>query len=122
MPSQSPALSFSESNTPTGASTLAQVLDRNEAVHDSVQQSATELIMINAVLKQEIPHPVQTGDVAHALQRTDELEVKISDAAQDMVQINKALAHEIDERVDLERELAQTKAALVQAQNSQEKS
>ena len=74
--------------------------------------------MINAVLKQEIPHHVQTGDVAHALQRTDELEVKISDAVHDLAEVNEVLGQEIDQRVDLERELAETKAALVEAQNS----
>lgn len=74
--------------------------------------------MINAVLKQEIPHHVQTGDVAHALQRTDELEVKISDAVHDLAEVNEVLEQEIDQRVDLERELAETKAALVEAQNS----
>ena len=118
MLSQSPVSSFSEPQAPASASALAQALDRNEAVRDSVEQSAAELVMINAVLKQEIPDHVQTGDVAHALQRTDELEVRINDAAQDLVQINETLAHEIDERVGLERELAETKAALVEAQSS----
>ena len=122
MLSQSPVSSAPEPQTPAGASALAQALDRNEAVRDSVEQSAAELVMINAVLKQEIPDHVQTGDVAHALQRTDELEVKINDAAQDLVQINEVLAHEIDERVSLERELAETKAALVEAQSSPGKS
>ena len=122
MLSQSPVPSASEPQAPAGASALAQALGRNEAVRDSVEQSAAELVMINAVLKQEIPDHVQTGDVAHALQRTDELEVKINDAAQDLVQINEVLAHEIDERVSLERELAETKAALVEAQSSPGKS
>ena len=122
MLSQSPVSSAPEPQAPAGASALAQALDRNEAVRDSVEQSAAELVMINAVLKQEIPDHVQTGDVAYALQRTDELEVKINDAAQDLVQINEVLAHEIDERVSLERELAETKAALVEAQSSPGKS
>ena len=121
MLSQSPVSSFSEPQALAGASALVQALGRNEAVRDSVEQSAAELVMINAVLKQEIPDHVQTGDVAHALQRTDELEVKINDAAQDLVQINEILAHEIDERVDLERELAETKAALVEAQSNPDK-
>ena len=77
--------------------------------------------MINAVLKQEIPAHVQVGDVAYALQRTDELEVKISDTVQDLAEVNEVLAQEIDQRVDLERELAETKAALVEAQHSADK-
>lgn len=118
MPPQSPASSFSQSQAPTSPSPLAHALDRNEAARDSVERSAAELVMINAVLKQEIPHHVQTGDVAHALQRTDELEVKISDAVHDLAEVNEVLEQEIDQRVDLERELAETKAALVEAQNS----
>ena len=69
----------------------------------------------NAVLKHELPDHVQIGDVAQALQRTDELEVKINDTAQDLAQVNEVLAQEIDQRVDLERELAETKAALAEA-------
>ena len=108
--SQQPAAS----NAPTP---LERALDQNETVKDVVEQSAAELVVINAVLKQEIPGDVQTGDVAQALQRTDELEVKINDTAQDLAEVNEVLAQEIDQRVDLERELAKTRAALADAQN-----
>ena len=74
--------------------------------------------MINTVLKQEIPDHVQVGDVAQALQRADELEVKISDAANGLAEVNEVLAQEIDQRAELERELMQTKAALVEAQGN----
>ncbi len=114
---QPPIASPVDPQASDSSSALAQALDRNEAVKDTVEQSAAELVMINAVLKQELPGHVQTGDVAHALQRTDELEVKINDTAQDLAQVNEVLAQEIDQRVDLERELAETKAALVEAQN-----
>lgn len=96
---------------------LARALEQNEAVQTIVEQSAAELVVINAVLKQEIPGHIQTGDVAHALQRTDELETKIHDTAQELAQVNEVLAQEIDERVGLEQELAYTKAALVQARD-----
>lgn len=105
----------SEPGTPAESTALGRALDQNAAVKDTVEQSAAELVVINAVLKQEIPDHVQVGDIAHALQRTDELEVKISDTAQDLAQVNEVLAQEIDQRVDLERELAETKAALAQA-------
>ncbi len=117
MPQQQ-TVSPAESEVSANASPLAQALDRNEAVKDTVEQSAAELVVINAVLKQELPDHVQVGDVAHALQRTDELEVKINDTAQDLAQVNEALAQEIDQRVDLERELAEIKAALAEAQNN----
>ncbi len=122
MPSQPPAPSLPDPQTPATSSPLAHALDRNEAARDSVEQSATELVMINAVLKQEIPDHVQVGDVAHALQRTDALEVKINDTAQDLAAVNEVLAQEIDQRVDLERELAETKAALAEAQADADRS
>ena len=103
-------------SSPTAQPTpLARALDQNETVKDTVEQSAAELLLINAVLKQEIPDHVQTGEVAQALQKTDELEIKINDTAQELAQVNEVLAQEIDERADLERELAATKAALAQA-------
>jgi C4-dicarboxylate-specific signal transduction histidine kinase len=108
----------SEPGASDESTTLGRALDQNTAVQDAVEKSAAELVVINAVLKQEIPDHVQVGDVAQALQRTDELEIKINDTAQDLAQVNKVLAQEIDERVDLEQELAATKAALAAAQNS----
>ena len=99
------------------ATPLERALEQNETVQTIVEQSAAELVVIHAVLKQEIPDHVQTGDVAHALKRTDALETKINDTAQELAQVNEVLAHEIDERVGLEQELAYTKAALVQARD-----
>ncbi|MFC6281856.1 MULTISPECIES: hypothetical protein [Polaromonas] len=106
------------SQQPTSSSKptpLARALDQNETAKDTVEQSAAELVVINAVLKQEIPGYVQVGEVAQALQKTDALENKIQDTAQDLAEVNEVLAQEIDERADLERELAATKAALARA-------
>lgn len=97
---------------------LSRALDQNEAVRDTVEQSAAELLVINAVLKQEIPDHVQTGDVAQALEKTDALEAKIQETAGDLAQVNAVLAQEIDERARLERELEATKAALAEAQDT----
>ena len=94
---------------------LARALEQTETAQSVVEQSAAELVVIHAVLMHEIPAHIQTGDVAHALQRTDELEIKINDTAQELTKVNEVLAQEIDERVDLERELAATKVLLVQA-------
>lgn len=94
---------------------LERALGQNEAVKDAVEQSADELLVINTVLKQEVPPHIQTGEVAQALQKTDELETRIQESAEDLAQVNQALEQEIGERADLERELAQTKAALAEA-------
>lgn len=94
---------------------LERALGQNEAVKDTVEQSAAELLVINAVLKKEVPPHIQTGEVAQALQKTDELEVRIQESAEDLAQVNQTLEQEIDERADLERELKATKAALAEA-------
>lgn len=105
------------SSSTEAATPLERALEQNETAQTVVEQSAAELVVIHAVLKQEIPDHVQTGDVAHALQRTDELETKINDTAHELAQVNEVLAQEIGERVGLEQELAYTKAALVQARD-----
>ncbi len=102
---------------PTAETALARALEQSEAATDAVQQSADELLVINAVLKQEIPDDAQIGELAHALEKTDALEVRIQEAAQELTQVNEVLAQEIDHRVELEQELADTKAALVEARD-----
>jgi hypothetical protein len=101
-----------EDSSPTR---LERALDQNEAVKQTVEQSAAELIMVNAVLNQGLPQHVQKGDVAQALQKTSELETLIQDSAQELHEVNEALAQEIDERAHLEGKLAKTEAALAKA-------
>lgn len=95
---------------------LRDALDQNEAVKDTVEQSAAELVVINAVLKQEVPPHVQTGEVARALRKTDELEERIQASAEDLCKVNQALKQEIDERARLEEELAAARVDLAKAQ------
>ena len=94
------------------ATPLERALDQNATVKDTVELSSAELAVINTVLKHELPGDVKKGIVAQALQKTDDLEMKIQDTAQDLAEVNEVLAQEIDARVDLESELAATKAAL----------
>lgn len=109
----------SQPNNSTAAreTPLDRALEKSETVKETVEQSAQELLVINAVLKQEIPEHVQTGEVAQALQKSDELEGLIQESAEELAQVNEALVQEIGEREDLERELAETKAALAEAQS-----
>lgn len=102
----------------TATKPLEQALVRSEVVHEVVRQSADELLVINAVLKQEIPDHVQTGDLAEALQKTDEIESRINESAADLAHVNQLLEQEIVERAVVERELTTTKAALVEAQSA----
>jgi C4-dicarboxylate-specific signal transduction histidine kinase len=102
-----------KSPTTDSAKPLVKALHQNGTVKETVKQSADELLVINAVLKQGIPDHAQTGDVAQALENTEAIEEKIQTSAEDLAKVNKLLEHEIDERIDLERELLATKAALV---------
>ena len=105
--------SESVSSTP-----LARALAQNVAIQDTVGHSAAELCLINTVLKQEVPDAVQTGEVAQALEKTDELESRIQASADDLAQVNATLKQEISTRVELERQLASTQAALEQSQEA----
>lgn len=114
-----PASSIKDPDMPQSLSSvptpLKQALQQNEAVKDNVEQSAAELMVINTVLKQEIPPEVQTGEVAQALEKTDALETRIQESAEDLAEVNEVLEQQIDERAHLERELRATKAALARA-------
>lgn len=96
---------------------LVKALNKNDAVKEVVKQSADELLVVGAVLKQGIPDHAQTGDVAQALEKTELIEDKIQTSAEDLEAVNQLLAHEIDERIQLERELLATKTALARAKS-----
>ena len=95
---------------------LEFALEQSKTIQGTVEQSAAELVVINAVLKQEVPEYVQTGEVAQALQKTDELEGRIQTSADELAQVNEVLRQEIRQRADLERQLAATQAALAEAE------
>ena len=101
-------------NSPTAdsAKPLVKALHQNGSVKETVKQSADELLVINAVLKNGIPDHAQTGDVAQALENTEAIEDKIQTSAKDLASVNKLLEHEIDERIVLERQLLATQSAL----------
>ncbi len=94
---------------------LLKALDQNDSVKKVVKQSADELLLINAVLKNGIPEQIQTGDLAQALEKTEHIEDTIQESAEDLAEVNKLLEHEVDERISLERELLTTKTALSRA-------
>jgi septal ring factor EnvC (AmiA/AmiB activator) len=93
---------------------LAQALDRNERVQRETSHVATELTVINTVLKQEIPAHVQAGDIAQALQKNDEMEDRLQKSADELAEVNRVLEQELDERAQLEDELASTRKQLAE--------
>lgn len=112
-PSASPKNSTPAPDADT--TTLGRALGQNEAAQEAIEQSASELAVINAVLKQELPEHVQSNDVVMALEKNDALETRIQETAQDLAEVNEALSQEITERAKLEQELQATKDALAEA-------
>ena len=94
---------------------LAQALAQNDAVKATVEQSANELLVVNAVLQTGIPDQALSHDVAAALQKSETIGDAIAESADELQAVNELLEHEVDERILLERELLTTKAALVKA-------
>ena len=109
-------LTMSQAQNDFHATTLAHALEQNESIQESVGKSAAELCVVNAVLTQEIPAHLQTGEVAQAIERTEELESRIQNSADELAQVNLALKEEVSLRANLERQLASAKAALNQTQ------
>ena len=86
---------------------LAEALEKSETVQAAVQQSVTELLVINMVLQQEVPADALAGDVAQALQQTEKIETLLQDSADELARVNRAPKRETDEREDLEQALQQ---------------
>ena len=110
----------SQKDASIGAIPLARALDQNQAIQESVEQSAAELCLVSAVLSREIPDAMKTGEVAQAIERTEELENRGQASADDLARVNQSLKAEISARGELERQLALAQAGLDQArQHSQ---
>ena len=105
----------SDSTVSSHTPSLARARDQSAAIQGTVQDSASELAVINAVLKQELPDAVQKGEIAQALQKAEEMEGRIQDAAEDLNEVNQLLEDEIGEREYLERKLEAIQAALADA-------
>ena len=101
--------------TTTQKRLLAQALEKNDRVEETVKQSADNLMLVNAVLQSDVPGRAHSADVAVALIKVDEIHEVIHDSAQELAIVNGLLESEIDERIVLERELLAAKVALARA-------
>lgn len=97
---------------------LIQALDQNDTVKESVEHSAHELLVANTVLKTEIPDHAQTADVLHALEKSKVVEERIQESVNELGEVNALLEREIDERIDLERKLLTSQAALAKTRGA----
>ena len=98
--------------TPHPTAPLLRALNKSEQVHEKVEQAATDLSAVNAVLKDEIAEGVPLAKIELALTQSEEVESNVQEAAAELVDVNDALAEEIDERHQLEDRLSNSDRAL----------
>ena len=102
--------------TPDNTVPLIRALDQSKQVQSKVEQAASDLSSLNAVLKDEIADGVPLAKVEQALNQSEAVEVKVQEAAEQLVGVNDALSQEIDERHHLEDRLSRSDAALSESQ------
>ena len=81
---------------PLQTAPLLRALDKSEQVHEKVEQAATDLSAVNAVLKDEIADGVPLAKIELALTQSEKVESEVQEAAAELADVNDALAEEID--------------------------
>ena len=94
---------------------LGETLNQSIEVKEKIEGVGDELLILNTVLKQEIPEKLQTGEVAQALEKHEELETIVQECVDDLAEVNVALEEEVALRQQLEQQLAQSQAELAKA-------
>jgi len=98
----------------TKKASLGRVLKKNEKIKETVENAASELTLVNEVLKQE-KVPVQI--MKQALTQNEDVEQKVAKAADDLQIVNIKLTEEIADRIVIESELADTKTDLAEVRD-----
>ena len=98
----------------TKKASLGRVLKKNEKIKQTIKSAASELTLVNKVLKQE-KAPVQI--MKQALTQNEGVEQKVAKAADDLKLVNVKLTEEIADRIVIESELANTKTDLAEVRD-----
>lgn len=98
----------------TKKASLGRVLKKNKKIKESVKSAASELALVNEVLKQE-KVPVQI--MKQTITQNENVEQKVAKAADDLKLVNIQLTDEIADRIVIESELANTKTDLAEARD-----
>ncbi|MDQ3007060.1 MAG: diguanylate cyclase [Chloroflexota bacterium] len=96
---------------------LGRVLNQSEEIKESVEKAASELTSVNEVLKQERKVSLPVEIIEEAVAQNEDVEHKVTKAADDLDQVNAELAKEVAERIDIESELADTRADLAEVRD-----
>ena len=87
------------------AKSLTQTIGKSERIKEVVEECATELSVVNTVLKEQLDRPTAPDEVARAVQKSESVEAKVQDSADELTKVNEALVLEVRERQLLEHEL-----------------
>ena len=98
----------------TKKASLERVLKKNERIKQTVKSAASDLTLVNEVLKKE-KVPVQIME--QALTQNEGVEQKVAKAADDLKLVNIKLTEEVAERIVIESELANTKIDLAEVRD-----
>lgn len=98
----------------TKKASLGRVLKKNEKIKQTVEKAASELTLVNEVLKQE-KVPVEV--MKQVVTQNEDVEQTVAKAADDLKLVNVKLAEEMAERIVIESELANTKTDLAEARD-----
>lgn len=98
---------------------LEHVLKRNENIKENVKEAASDITLVNDVLKQE---EASVEIIEHALTQNQGVEQKVAKAADDLKLVNIRLSKEIAKRVVIESELVDTKTDLAEVRDDLSKS
>jgi len=98
-----------------GTAPLIDALNQSEQVHEKVEQAATDLSAVNAVMKAPV-ESTPPAKVERALRKSESVEVKVQEAARELATVNDALGREVSERHHLESQLAASAVALSKSQ------
>ncbi len=102
-------------NVSTKKVSLGHLLKKNEEIKETVKKAASELTLVNEVLKQE-KVPVQI--MKQAVTQNEDVEQNVAKAADDLKLVNIKLTEEIAERIVIESELAKTKTDLAEVRDN----
>lgn len=94
---------------------IEDALAQTQKTQDKLTSGVHELAVTNAVLDQEIPEEIRSGDVALAIEKNQALEVRVQECVDDLGDVSQALTDEVARRKAAEDKLAKTKAALAAA-------
>lgn len=78
-------------------SAVADALNQNLETAEQIKATAGELVVVHAVLSQQIPTDAMQGDLEAAVKRTDELEQKLNETAEALDKSNELLKSHLED-------------------------